>query len=97
MLTIEMTTQGNGWTFRLNPESRSALQQRFKKVAIGSSIFVGTDTRRSYEDIHGPMWDQIAMLLTGLSLRQIEALGGYQIVDVRNGRVFSPRDKPDAA
>jgi len=97
MLTIEMTTQGNGWTFRLDPKSHALLTQRFDQIAIGSSIFVGTDTRRSYEEIHGPMWDQIALLLTGLSLDQIEALGGYQVVDVRSGRALSPRGRPDAA
>lgn len=97
MLTIEMTTQGNGWTFRLDPKSRSLLTQRFDHASIGSSVFVGTDTRRSYEDIHGTMWNQIVLLLTGLSPDQIEELGGYQIIDVRSGRMISPRGKPDAA
>lgn len=97
MLTIEMTTQGNGWTFRLSPKSRSLLVQRFGQASIGSSVFVGTDSRRSYEEIHGPMWDQIVLLLTGLSLDQVDTLGGYQVIDVRNGRTLSPRGKPDAA
>ena len=97
MLTLEMTTQGNGWTFRLSPKTHALLKQRFDHAAIGSSLFVGTDTRRSYEEIHGPMWDQIALLLTGLSLDQIEELGGYQVVDVRSGKMLSPRGRSDAA
>jgi hypothetical protein len=44
-------------------------------------IFVRYETRSDSQSLHGPMWDQIAMLLTGLKFQQIEELGGIQIFD----------------
>jgi hypothetical protein len=44
-------------------------------------VFVGYDTRAEFEELHGPMWKQIAMMLTGLTWEQIESMGGVRIYD----------------
>jgi hypothetical protein len=38
---------------------------------------VSFDTQWDFDRLHGPMWTQIAMLLTGLSEEQIQSFGGF--------------------
>jgi hypothetical protein len=52
-----------------------------------SSVFVSFDTQWSFERFHGPMWTQIAMLLTGLSEEQIQDLGGFSFVSPKDSEV----------
>lgn len=96
MLIIESTSQGNGWTFRLSPETRVALERRFGRAGVGSSLFLGTDARPSYRELHPPLWDHIAVLLTGIGLDELEEVGGYRVVDVRSGKVVSSRGNSQA-
>ncbi len=42
---------------------------------------MGGDVPSAYEGTNGTSYDQIALLLTGLSMDKLAELGGYRIVD----------------
>ncbi|MFY9820235.1 MAG: hypothetical protein WAM82_02565 [Thermoanaerobaculia bacterium] len=76
-IVIEVGKQMNGATFRLSPKTEAMLASRIPNWSPASSIFVSFDTQWDFDRLHGPMWTQIAMLLTGLSEEQIQDLGGF--------------------
>jgi hypothetical protein len=76
-IVVEVGKQRNGATFRLSPKTEVRLASRIPDWSPASSIFVSFDTSWDFDRLHGPMWTQIAMLLTGLSEEQIQSLGGF--------------------
>jgi hypothetical protein len=76
-IVIEVGKQMNGATFRLSPKTEVMLASRIPDWSPASSIFVSFDTQWDFDRLHGPMWTQIAMLLTGLSEEQIQSFGGF--------------------
>lgn len=80
-LLINIGRQSDGCTYQLNPRSRAEIRNKFPGVHSAPSIFVGYETQSDFESLHGPMWKQIAMMLTGLSWDQIEAMGGVSMYD----------------
>ena len=96
-LIIEVTTQGNGWTFRLSPRSRVALCERFGGIATGSSLFIGTDDRPRHASFPAPTWGHITALLTGLGPDELRSLGGYRVIDSRTRKVLTDHGMHDAA
>ncbi len=73
--------QSNGWTYALHPNSLQVIRKHFPAVHPRPSIFLGRDAQSDYEVASGTRYDQIAVLLTGLSLEELAELGGYRIVD----------------
>ena len=41
-----------------------------------------------FEQQHGPIWDHVAMVLTGLSFDQLQGIDGYQILDLKRERTI---------
>ncbi len=80
-IVINIGRQSDGCTYQLNPKSRNEIQKKFPSVRAAPTIFVGYETQSDFENLHGPMWKQIATLLTGLSWEQIEEMGGASIYD----------------
>jgi hypothetical protein len=80
-LLINIGRQSDGCTYQLNPKSRAEIRKKFPGVKSAPSIFVGYETQSDFESIHGPMWKQIATMLTGLSWDQIEEMGGVSMYD----------------
>ena len=78
---IMVGRQGDGCTYSLHPASRRLILQRFHGVHPAPTVFVGYETRDDFERYHGPMWGQIALILTGLSETQLRGLGGFLIYD----------------
>lgn len=75
-IVVEVGKQMNGATFRLSPKTEVMLASRIPDWSPASSIFVSFDTQWDFDRLHGPMWTQIAMLLTGFSEEQIQSFGG---------------------
>ena len=73
--------QSNGLTYALHPNSLQVIRKHFPAVHPQPSIFLGRDAQSDYEVASGTRYDQIAVLLTGLSLEELAELGGYRIVD----------------
>ena len=80
--------QTDGTTYRLHPVSRERLRVAFPTIAQAPSVFVGFDTQADFESLHGPMWGQIAMLLTGLSLQRLREMGRVIVREPATGREF---------
>ncbi len=71
----------DGCSYEVHPRSRRALRDRYPQVALAPSLFVGYDTEKDFEALHGKMWTQIVTLLTGLSPDRLADLGGVYIVN----------------
>jgi hypothetical protein len=87
-IIIDVGRQMNGATFRLSPQTRVRLTEQRLGSPLATSLFVTFTTRDAFESYHGPMWQQVVMLLTGLTEDQIEKLGGFRFVDPADSEVL---------
>ncbi len=78
---IYVGTQRDGYVFRLRPRSREQLNGRYPEAPTVSSVFIGYDTRHTFEQIHRKIWNQISILLTGLTVNEINKLGGFIVIN----------------
>lgn len=76
--------QGSGTTYQLHPLSRHVLETNFPTAQTVPSVFVGYTSKEDFERLHGPLWKQIAAMLTGVPAEQLP--GGLVIREPRNGR-----------
>jgi len=90
-ITIRVATQLDGYTFALSPESRSSLSS-FGKKSIPDQVYVGYDTKLGFEDLHGPMWEMLARLLTGLSDKEISSFRPIVFVDANAHVIHKIKD-----
>jgi hypothetical protein len=80
-VVINVTRQALGITAALHPHSRTAIRRRFPNARRVSSVYVEYETEAEFKHAHGPMWDEIALVLTGLTADQLQELGGYRVFD----------------
>src|SRR2546430_1105485 len=94
-LVIYVGSNWEGFTFRLDPKSFRALQEKTKTLNDAlPTVSIGYDTRVGFESIHGPVYDHVAELLTGLSAEKLKKIGfvfkdgktDQQIFPSRNGK-----------
>lgn len=85
-IKISVGRQGDGGVYELHPLSEMKLMREHPDVRRVPSVFVGYRSKDEFESLHGPLWPQIAMMLTGLSWEQLQQMGGVTIEDVVNGR-----------
>jgi hypothetical protein len=71
-----------GTVYRLSPTSQERILRKFPNVRLTGEAFFSTQTQRDHERDHGPVWDQVIMLLSGLSEDQVNELGGYRVYEV---------------
>jgi hypothetical protein len=81
-VVILIGRQSDGLSYMLSPSSKKLIRKKFpgSNIAPGG-VFISTATPSDNETVQGPIWDQVAIILTGLSLDQLEQLDGYQIYD----------------
>jgi hypothetical protein len=80
-LEIHYTCQRSGYTYYLSGYTELVLQQRFLQACQVQSVFIETDTNKDFEASQGPIWDYIAIILTGLTPKQLDQMGGYHVRD----------------
>jgi hypothetical protein len=73
--------QGDGSTYSLHPNSLKLIRQRFPEIHPRPTVFIGSDTQTDIEASVGSIYNQVAIILTGLSSRLLNELGGYRVVD----------------
>jgi hypothetical protein len=73
--------QADGTTYGLHPNSLKRIRQRFPQVHPRSTVFIGGDTHRDMEAGGVSVYDQVAIILTGLPIGELNELGGYRVVD----------------
>lgn len=94
-LVIVAGEQADGVTYQLHPVSRARVHANFLGASTARSLFVGTDTQADYTDIHGPMWEQIVVLLTGLSVDRLVKLGEIVVFFPTTGHLLRPMFRAD--
>jgi hypothetical protein len=73
--------QSDGSTYSLHPNSLKLIRERFPQVRPHPTVFIGSDTQADYEASLGSIYNQVAIILTGLSPRMLNELGGYRVGD----------------
>ncbi|MBI1923684.1 hypothetical protein HYR99_05485 [Candidatus Poribacteria bacterium] len=84
-IIINVGIQFDGYVFRLRPRSREWLKTKFSLAHTVASVFIGFDKKQDFQQIHRSIWNQISILLTGLSLEEINQLGGFTVFSPRTG------------
>jgi|GEM_PF-1454687 hypothetical protein len=90
-LVIMAIESPEGTTFRVVAESQERVMRRFPNARLAGErffstarpadeVFFSTETRFDYERQHGPVWDQVAILLLGIPHDLIARLGGFRVV-----------------
>ncbi len=91
MLQITRSTQRDGYTFSLNPQSTLKLHEREPQIRPVPRVFIAFDTAGDFDSYRGDLYEQVAQLLTQLSEKELdERFGGYEIVDPVTGKKFYP-------
>jgi len=85
---ILMRRTSLGADFSLHPHSKTLIRRRFPQSRPVSSISIEWRTRSDFERDQGPIWDHIAVVLTGLSLEQLATLEGYEVYDLKGERTI---------
>jgi hypothetical protein len=85
---ILMRRRSLGADFSLHPHSKTLIRRRFPQAHPVSSIAIEWRTKSDFEREHGPIWDHIAVVLTGLTLEQLASLEGYEVYDLMAERTI---------
>lgn len=81
-LVIYASVDRSGTTYSLSERTRHVIREKFgDAVRLHSRIFVSDETSADYEQLRGPMREQVIQLLTGLSESRLKELG---VVEFRN-------------
>ena len=88
-ITIHMGTRqdgrGSGHVFGLRPRSKDWLEENYPDRTRVSSIYVSFDTQGGFYQIPEPILEQIFNMVTGLSLDELDEIGGFLIDNPRLG------------
>jgi hypothetical protein len=79
-LTIISIPMSEGTEFRLESSSQERIIAHFPNARVVGKVAFPAQVRQDYERQHGPVWDQVILLLTGIPDEALERLGGVRIV-----------------
>ncbi len=80
-LVINVGSQRDGYVFGLRPRSRVWLEERYPDQERVASVFIGLDKMQDIQQIPESILAQVLTLLTGLSLDQLNDVGGFSLYD----------------
>ena len=80
-LEIAVGWQQDGGVYELQPWDEDRIREAFPDAVIIPGMLVGYDETEDFERFHRRYWQQIALMLTGLTPEQIARLGGIRIWD----------------
>jgi hypothetical protein len=81
-IVIYQSTDREGSTFSLSPETRRMLERRFgAKFHVSPRIFVAHDTGDAFRRLHGNFSRQLLALLTGLEDSALDDAGDLEFRD----------------
>ena len=83
-LVTNVRSQRDGYVFGLRPRSRVWLEEQYPDRQRVASVFIGLDKMQDINLIHESVLEQVLLLLTGLSLKELETVGGFTIFDPRS-------------
>lgn len=91
-IEILVSRRSDGCTYSLSPTSRKLIRRAAPDAYLAPIVFIASQTPNDFETTQGPIWGQVANILTGLSEEQLAHLGGYSVIDPVARQVF--RDVP---
>lgn len=81
-LVIHRSVNRDGQTFSLDPATRRRLQEQFgEQVRVHPRLFIAHETKADYDSVRIDLVDQVAQLLTGLSIARLSELGVVELRD----------------
>ena len=86
-VVILMRERSLGADFSLHPHSRALIRRRFPDAHMVSNVSIEWGRHRELDE-HEPLWDHVALVLTGLSMEELETLEGYQVYDLKSERTI---------
>ena len=81
-ITINVSTQRDGFIFDLRPRSRVWLEAHFPDHERVSSVFIGMDKLHDLQQIPDSIFRHVIQLVIGLSVDELNAIGGFQLLDL---------------
>jgi hypothetical protein len=99
-LVIWAIQTAEGTLFRLDPKSQARVMHHFPNARLGGEyllherepreLLFPRQVRDDYERQHGPVWNQVIIILTGIPDESIDRLGGVRILS-ENGETLHER------
>jgi hypothetical protein len=80
-IIIHVGSQRDGYIFGLRPRSRVWLEEHYPNQERVSSVYIGLDKMQDLQQIPESILGQVLHLLTGLSLDELNHIGGFSIYD----------------
>jgi hypothetical protein len=81
-LVIYQSTNREGSTFSLSPETKRALRERFgDKLHVSPRIYIVHGARDDLERLHGSLATQLVALLTGFDHDLLAQIGDFEFRD----------------
>lgn len=74
-VVVTVAFEHDGVTYSLHPRSAARVREAFPDVPSAPTVYVGNATKGDFEQVHGPLWPQVLMLLTGVSLERLRSIG----------------------
>lgn len=85
-IQININPESDGCYYELEPLSRRRVKAAYPEARMAPMVFIGYPSKADFEAMQGPIWPQIASVLTGLPWDHIIEMGGIEIYDVRDHR-----------
>jgi hypothetical protein len=79
-LIIWAIPTAEGTAFRLDPKSQARVMHHFPNARLAGEMLFPSQVRRDHQRQHGPAWDQVIVILTGIPDESIDCLGGVRIL-----------------
>jgi hypothetical protein len=79
-LKIVSIPTSEGTEFRLEPASQERILMHFPNAHPAGKVTFPVQVRADYEIQHGPVWDQVIKVLTGIPEEAIAGLGGICVI-----------------
>lgn len=84
-LIINVSRQGDGYIFDLRPRSRVWLETNFPDRVRVSYLLIGLDKSAALRQLPETVISQVLNLITGLSIDEMMAVGGYALHNTKTG------------
>jgi hypothetical protein len=82
-LVIYVGRQHDGAVYELGPLSEIRMEDNYPHVQRLPDVMLGYEQKQDFERLHGPLWGQVALMLTGLTPEQVNNLGGVRLYEPR--------------
>jgi hypothetical protein len=87
-LLVLVSTDPDGIVFELDADARKAIRGIGGRVKPARKLFVSYDTHDDFRRSHGPVFDHVALVLTGLPTEKLGELGGVRFIDAMNDKTI---------